>query len=144
MYSTPPLEKDTEITGPIKMHLFAATSAIDTDFTAKLVDVHPDGYSQNLQDGIVRARFRTSVAQPSFVEPGRVYPYVIDLWSTSHLVKKGHQIRVDISSSNFPRFDRNPNTGATLGVDSKLEKAKQTVYHNSTYPSHMVLPLIPR
>jgi len=144
VYSTPPLEKDTEITGPIKMHLFAATSAIDTDFTAKLVDVHPDGYSQNLQDGIVRARFRTSVAQPSFVEPGRVYPYVIDLWSTSHLVKKGHQIRVDISSSNFPRFDRNPNTGATLGVDSKLEKAKQTVYHNSTYPSHMVLPLIPR
>lgn len=144
VYSTPTLEKDTEITGPIKMHLFAATSAIDTDFTAKLVDVHPDGYSQNLQDGIVRARFRTSVAQPSFVEPGRVYPYVIDLWSTSHLVKKGHQIRVDISSSNFPRFDRNPNTGATLGVDSKLEKAKQTVYHNSTYPSHMVLPLIPR
>ena len=144
VYSTPPLEKDTEITGPIKMHLFAATSAIDTDFTAKLVDVHPDGYSQNLQDGIVRARFRTSVAQPSFVEPGRVYPYVIDLWSTSHLVKKGHQIRVDISSSNFPRFDRNPNTGATLGVDSKLEKAKQTVYHNSTYPSHIVLPLIPR
>ena len=144
VYSTPPLEKDTEITGPIKMHLFAATSAIDTDFTAKLVDVHPDGYSQNLQDGIVRARFRTSVAQPSFVEPGRVYPYIIDLWSTSHLVKKGHQIRVDISSSNFPRFDRNPNTGAALGVDSKLEKAKQTVYHNSTYPSHMVLPLIPR
>ena len=142
VYSTPPLEKDTEITGPIKMHLFAATSAIDTDFTAKLVDVHPDGYSQNLQDGIVRARFRTSVAQPSFVEPGRVYPYVIDLWSTSHLVKKGHQIRVDISSSNFPRFDRNPNTGATLGVDSKLEKAKQTVYHNSTYPSHIVLSLI--
>ena len=144
VYSTPPLEKDTEITGPIKMHLFAATSAIDTDFTAKLVDVHPDGYSQNLQDGIVRARYRTSTAQPSFVEPGRVYPYVIDLWSTSHLVKKGHQIRVDISSSNFPRFDRNPNTGANLGVDSKLEKAKQTVYHTSTYPSHMVLPLIPR
>ena len=144
VYSTPPLEKDTEITGQIKMHLFAATSAIDTDFTAKLVDVHPDGYSQNLQDGIVRARYRTSTAQPSFVEPGRVYPYVIDLWSTSHLVKKGHQIRVDISSSNFPRFDRNPNTGANLGVDSKLEKAKQTVYHTSTYPSHMVLPLIPR
>jgi len=144
VYSTPPLEKDTEITGPIKMHLFAATSAIDTDFTAKLVDVRPDGYSQNLQDGIVRARYRTSAAQPSFVEPGRVYPYVIDLWSTSHLVKKGHQIRVNISSSNFPRFDRNPNTGAGLGVDSKLEKAKQTVYHNSAYPSHMILPLIPR
>ena len=144
VYSTPPLEKDTEITGPIKMYLFAATTAIDTDFTAKLVDVHPNGYSQNLQDGIVRARFRTSVAQPSFVVPDRVYPYVIDLWSTSHLVKKGHQIRVDVSSSNFPRFDRNPNTGAALGVDSKLEKAKQTVYHNGAYPSHIVLPLIPR
>ena len=144
VYSTPPLEKDTEITGPIKMYLFAATTAIDTDFTAKLVDVHPNGYSQNLQDGIVRARFRTSVAQPSFVVPGRVYPYVIDLWSTSHVVKKGHQIRVDVSSSNFPRFDRNPNTGAALGVDSNLEKAKQTVYHNSAYPSHIVLPLIPR
>ncbi|MEC9309404.1 MAG: CocE/NonD family hydrolase [Chloroflexota bacterium] len=144
VYSTPPLEKDTEITGPIKMYLFAATTAIDTDFTAKLVDVHPNGYSQNLQDGIVRARFRTSVAQPSFVVPGRVCPYVIDLWSTSHVVKKGHQIRVDVSSSNFPRFDRNPNTGAALGVDSNLEKAKQTVYHNSAYPSHIVLPLIPR
>ena len=144
VYTSDPLEKDLEITGPIKMRLFAASSAPDTDFTAKLVDVRPDGYAQNLQDGIVRARYRTSVGQPSFIEPGRVYEYTIDLWATSHVVKAGHQLRVEVSSSNFPRFDRNPNTGAPLGQDTRLEAAQQTVYHSDTYPSHIVLPIIPR
>ena len=144
VYTSDPLEKDLEITGPIKMRLFAASSAPDTDFTAKLVDVRPDGYAQNLQDGIVRARYRTSLGQSSFIEPGRVYEYTIDLWATSHVVKVGHHLRVEVSSSNFPRFDRNPNTGAPLGQDTRLEAAQQTVYHSDTYPSHIILPIIPR
>ena len=144
VYSTPPLENDLEITGPIKVHLFAASSAVDTDFTAKLVDVRPDGYSQNLQDGIIRARYRTSAAQPSLITPGQVYEYTIDLWATSHLFKAGHRLRLDISSSNFPRFDRNPNTGAPIGIDPRLEPAQQTIHHSSAYPSHIVLPIIPR
>ena len=108
VYTSDPLERDLEITGPIQMRLFAASTAPDTDFTAKLVDVRPDGYAQNLQDGIIRARYRTSVGQPSFIEPGRVYEYTIDLWATSHVVKAGHQLRVEVSSSNFPRFRPQP------------------------------------
>ncbi|MDP6403536.1 MAG: CocE/NonD family hydrolase, partial [SAR202 cluster bacterium] len=144
VYSSAPLERGLEVTGPIKVHLFAASSAVDTDFTAKLVDVRPDGYAQNLQDGIIRARYRTSGAQPSLIEPGRVYPFAIDLWATSHLFRTGHQVRVEISSSNFPRFDRNPNTGAPLGQDDRMEAAQQTVYHSAAHPSHIVLPIIPR
>jgi putative CocE/NonD family hydrolase len=144
VYTSDPLERDLEITGPIKVCLFAASSASDTDFTAKLVDVHPDGYAQNLQDGIVRARYRTSAAQPSLIQPGRVYQYTIDLWSTSHVLNPGHRLRVEISSSNFPRFDRNPNTGDTIGVNTRLETARQSVHHSVEYPSHILLPVIPR
>ncbi len=144
VYSSEPLGRDLEITGPIVVHLYAASSAVDTDFTAKLVDVRPDGYAHNLQDGIVRARYRTSRTEPSLMDPGRVYEFTIDLWATSHLVKAGHRLRVEISSSNFPRFDRNPNTGAPLGRDSRLDVANQTIYHRADYPSHIVLPIIPR
>ena len=144
VYTSEVLERDLEVTGPIEVHLFASSSAVDTDFTAKLVDVRPDGYARNLQDGIIRARFRSSGSEPSLIEPGRVYEFGIDLWSTSHLFKTGHRIRVEISSSNFPRFDRNPNTGAPLGRDDRLEVARQTVYHREEYPSHIVLPVIPR
>ena len=144
VYTSEALERDLEVTGPIQVHLFASSSAVDTDFTAKLVDVRLDGYARNLQDGIIRARFRTSGSEPSLIEPGRVYEFGIDLWSTSHLFKTGHRIRVEISSSNFPRFDRNPNTGAPLGRDDRLEVARQTVYHREEYPSHIVLPVIPR
>ena len=144
VYSTPPLDKTIEITGPITVTLFAASTAKDTDFTAKLVDLRPDGYAQNLQDGIIRARFRTSAAEPSFITPGKVYCFEIDLWSTSHVVQVGHSIRLEISSSNFPRFDRNPNTGAALGVNSNMVEAQQTVYHSSNFPSHITLPIIPR
>lgn len=143
VYTSEPLESDLELTGPIVVKLFAASSAIDTDFTCKLVDVRPNGYAHNLQDGIVRARYRTSARQPAFIVPGRVYEYSIDLWATSHVVKAGHRLRVEISSSNFPRFDRNPNTGAPLGVDNRLESAQQTVHHSTRYPSHIVLPVIP-
>ena len=144
VYDSGPLEHDLEITGPVKMELYASSSSVDTDFTAKLVDVRPDGYAHNLQDGIIRARYRTSAAQPSFIEPGRVYHYTIDLGSTSHVIKAGHRIRVDISSSNFPRFDRNPNTGAPLGVDARLESAQQTIHHSAALPSRVILPIIPR
>jgi len=144
VYSTPPLDKTIEITGPITVTLFAASTAKDTDFTAKLVDLRPDGYAQNLQDGIIRARFRTSAAEPSFITPGKVYCFEIDLWSTSHVVQVGHSIRLEISSSNFPRFDRNPNTGAGLGVNSNMIEAQQTVHHSSNFPSHITLPIIPR
>jgi putative CocE/NonD family hydrolase len=144
VYTSEALERELEVTGPIKVHLFASSSAVDTDFTAKLVDVRSDGFAHNLQDGIIRARYRTSRSEPSLIEPGRVYPFVIDLWATSHLFKTGHRVRVEISSSNFPRFDRNQNTGAPLGRDDRLEVASQTVYHNEEYPSHVVLPIIPR
>ena len=144
VYTSDSLESDLELTGPIVVKLHAASSAIDTDFTAKLVDVRPDGYAHNLQDGIVRARYRTSARQPAFITPGRVYEYIIDLWATSHVLKAGHRLRVEISSSNFPRFDRNPNTGASLGVNDRLETARQAVHHSAQYPSHIVLPVIPR
>ena len=143
-FTSAPLESNLEVTGPISVTLYAATTAVDTDFTAKLVDVRPDGFAQNLQDGIVRARYRTSAREPSFVTPGAVYRYTIDLWATSHVIKAGHCIRVDVSSSNFPRFDRNPNTGAALGVDARLETAHQTVHHSARYASHITLPVIPR
>ncbi len=144
VYTSEPLERDLELTGPLKVQLFAASSAVDTDFTAKLVDVRPDGYAQNLQDGIVRARYRTSARRPTFIVPGQVYEYCIDLWATSHVLKAGHRLRVDISSSNFPRFDRNPNTGAPLGEDDRLESAQQTILHTAAHPSHITLPIIPR
>ncbi len=144
VYTSDPLEQDLELTGPIKVQLFAASSAVDTDFTAKLVDVRPDGYAQNIQDGIIRARYRSSARQPTFITPGQVYEYTIDLWATSQVFKAGHRLRVEISSSNFPRFDRNPNTGAPLGEDTRLETAQQTVQHSADYPSHIVLPVIPR
>lgn len=144
VYTSETLIQEMEITGPIKVRLFAASSAPDTDFTAKLVDVRPDGYAHNLQDGIIRASCRYSVAQPSPIKPGHVYEYEIDLWSTSHVLRPGHRLRLEISSSNFPRFDRNPNTGAPLGQDSRLAVANQTVYHSAAHPSHILLPIIPR
>ena len=144
VYTSERLERDLEITGPISVTLYAASTAPDTDFTAKLVDVRPDGYAHNLQDGIVRARYRTSAAAPSLLEPGRVYRYEIDLWATSHVLFAGHRLRLEISSSNFPRFDRNPNTGAPIGADARLETARQTVHHSAQHPSHLLLPVIPR
>ena len=144
VYTSELLERDLELTGPIAMTLYAASSAVDTDFTAKLVVVRPDGFAQNLQDGIVRARYRSSASAPSLIEPGRVYRYEIDLWSSSYLAAAGSRLRVEISSSNFPRFDRNPNTGAPLGADARLETARQTVHHSHQYPSHITLPIIPR
>ena len=144
VYTTPELSEPLEVTGPITIKLFAATSGKDTDWTAKLIDVHPNGRAQNLQDGIIRARYRESQEQASLIEPGKVYEYRIDLWATSNTFLPGHRIRVEISSSNFPRFDRNLNTGEDTGTGTTMVQATQSIYHNAQYPSHILLPVIPK
>jgi len=144
VYSTPPLEKDVEVTGPVTVTLWASTSATDTDFTAKLVDVCEDGCARNLTDGIIRARYRDSMSNPTLLEPGKAYRYEIDLWATSNVFKAGHQIRLEISSSNFPRFDRNTNTGNIIAEDTELRPALQTVFHDSQQASYINLSIVPR
>lgn len=143
VYSTEPLAEDLEVTGPIRLTLYASSSAPDTDFTAKLVDAGPCGFARNLTDGIIRARVRESQSSPLLITPGKVYEYNIDMWSTSNLFKAGHRIRLEVSSSNFPRFDRNPNTGHDLFTDAETRPALQTVMHESGYASHLTLPVIP-
>jgi len=144
VYTTSELEQDIEITGPITVILYAASSARDTDFSATLVDVYPEGYAHLVREGLVRARCRDSDRNASLIEPGKVYKYPIDLWATSHVVKKGHRIRVEISSSNFNRYDRNLNTGGEPGTDTETVKATQTIYHDANRPSHITLSVIPR
>jgi hypothetical protein len=144
VFSTPPLDKDIEVTGFVSLELYAASSAVDTDFTAILADVEPTGYARFLTDGVVRARYRNSTEKAERIEPGRIYKYNIDLWATANLFKAGHRIRLYLSSSNFPRFNRNLNTGeANLGA-TRMEKASQSVYHDSAHPSVLVLPVIPQ
>jgi putative CocE/NonD family hydrolase len=143
VYTTGPLAEDTEVTGPVRARLFAASSARDTDFTAKLLDVWPDGFAQRLCDGMVRARFREGMDKPSLIEPGKVYAYDIDCWTTSQMFKKGHSIRLEIASTAFPKYDRNPNTGASLGKSSEMNRADQTIYHDKDHPSHLLLPVVP-
>ncbi|MBM3846947.1 MAG: CocE/NonD family hydrolase [Verrucomicrobia bacterium] len=144
VYTTEVLEEDVEVTGPIKLILHAASSARDTDFTGKLVDVHPDGKAFNLCEGIQRARWRKGFDKERFLEPGVVEEYEVDLWVTSNLFKKGHRIRLEVSSSNFPRFDRNANSGKPFGEDEQLFKAEQTIHHGGSRASHLLLPVIPR
>jgi putative CocE/NonD family hydrolase len=144
VYSTPPLAHDVEVTGFITAELYASTSAADTDFTAMIVDVDPSGYARYLGDGIMRARYRNSTAKAEPIEAGKIYKYTVDLWATSNVFKAGHRIRAYISSSNFPRFNRNLNTGEkTLGA-TRMERARQTIYHDAEHPSAIVLPIIPR
>jgi uncharacterized protein len=144
VFSTPPLAEDVEATGPVTLELFASTSAADTDFTGMLVDVDQAGFARYLADGVVRARYRESTAKPAAIEPGRVYKYTIDLWATSNVFKAGHRIRVYVSSSNFPRFNRNLNTGEKTAGGTAMTRAKQTIYHDADHPSAIVLPIIPR
>ena len=144
VYSTEPLERDVEVTGPVTLTLFASSSAPDTDFTGTLVDVHPDGRAIILCEGLLRARFRESIESPTLLEPGKVYELSVKIWETSNLFKKGHRIRLEVSSSNFPRFDRNLNTGNAPGLDAEMAVAEQAVFHDSARPSHLTLPVIPR
>lgn len=143
VYSTPPLDQDLEVTGPVTLDLYASTSAADTDFTAKLVDVGPDGFAKNLTEGILRARYRQSTTAAAVpITPGQVYEYKIDLWSTSNVFLKGHRIRLEVSSSNFPRFDRNLNTGKDAAADATIVKATNTILHDSAHPSALILPVV--
>jgi putative CocE/NonD family hydrolase len=142
IYSTGTLKEGIEVTGPVEVILYASSSAINTDFTAKLVDVYPDGRTIRLCEGIVRASFRNPKEPPSTIQPWKIYKYNIKLWSTSNLFKKGHKIRVEISSSNFPRFDRNLNTGVFPAIDTTYVKAIQKIYHNEKYKSCIILPMI--
>jgi putative CocE/NonD family hydrolase len=141
-YTSPPLSARLEVTGPIKVTLFASTDAKDTDFAAKLIDVHPDGKAYNIVDGLIRARYRTGTDKAMPITPGEVLEYTIDLWSTSHAFLPGHRVRVDVSSSNFPRLDRNLNTGEDPEHGTKMVKARQTIYHDAAHPSHILLPVI--
>jgi putative CocE/NonD family hydrolase len=143
VYTSAPLKSDVEVTGPIRVMLYVSSTAADTDFTAKLVDVFPEGYARNLTDGILRLRYRHTIEQPAPAKPGTIYPVVIDAGVTSNTFKAGHRVRIEISSSNFPRFDRNPNTGRPVADETELRPAAQTVYHGRQYPSHVLLPVIP-
>ena len=144
VYSTTPLDTDTEVTGPVMLDLFAKSSAVDTDFTGKLVDVAPDGTAINVTEGILRARYRNSMSEATPIEPDKVYEYKIDLLATSNVFLKGHRIRVEVSSSNFPRFDRNLNTGKSAADSAEIVKATNTVLHDADHPSAIVLPVVPR
>jgi putative CocE/NonD family hydrolase len=143
VYTTAPLKQDLEAIGPVEVALYVATSAKDTDFTAKLVDVFPDGAARNLTDGLLRLRYRNSLERAELATPGQVYRVRIDAGVTGNVFLKGHRIRVDLSSSNFPRFDRNPNTGGTVANETRLSKATQTVYHDRERPSQLVLMVMP-
>jgi putative CocE/NonD family hydrolase len=144
VFSTPPLPNDVEVTGFIRAKIYAASSARDTDFSAMLTDVEPSGYSRLLTDGIVRARYRNTTAKAELIEPGKIYAYDIDLWATSNVFKAGHRIRLTVSSSNFPRFNRNLNTGAPIFSSRRMLTARQKIYHDRQHPSVLVLPVIPR
>ncbi len=144
-FTGPLLDRDTEVTGPVTVVLWAASSAPDTDFVARLVDVWPDGRAYSLTDGIVRARFRhwPRDAAPALIEPGRAYAYTIDLWATSNVFKAGHRIRLDVTSSCFPRWDRNLNTGEDPSSGTAMQAARQAILHDADHPSHVLLPIVP-
>ncbi len=149
VFQTAPLPRDVEVTGEIEVKLWVSSTAVDTDFTAKLIDVYPPsadfpgGFDLNIGDGIARARFRDSLKEEKFMEPGQVYPITVKLYPTSNVFKRGHRIRVDLSSSNFPRFDVNPNTGEPLAQNRRSQACVNTIHHDAEHPSHIVLPLVP-
>src|SRR5579883_2623125 len=142
VYSTPVLTHNLDVTGPVHLELYASSTAVDTDFTAKVIDVSPDGFARNVTGGILRARYRNSAETPEYMTPGEVYKFTIDLWATSNVFLKGHRLRLEVSSSNFPRFDRNLNTGESPETGSRWVKATQTIYHDSAHPSALVLPVM--
>jgi putative CocE/NonD family hydrolase len=149
VFETEPLDKDVEVTGSLEVKLWASSTAPDTDFTAKLIDVYPPnkdfpaGFDLNVQDGIIRARYRNSLEHAELMKPGEIYPLTIEMYPTSMLFQKGHRIRVDISSSNFPRFDVNPNTGEPLNDNRRWATAVNTIYHDALHPSQIILPVVP-
>ncbi len=143
VYTSARVEDELEVTGPVKLVLYASSDALDTDFVVKLVDVYPSGEAYNMAEGVLRARYRDGLDRPRLLERGRVYRLEVDLVGTSVAFQPGHRVRVDITSSHFPQFDRNPNTGAPLGASAETRVARQTVYHSRVRPSHILLPVIP-
>ena len=143
VYSTQPFSTDTEVTGPVKVELYAASSAVDTDFTGMLVDVWPNGFAQNLTSGILRLRYRNSAANPELVKPGQIYHITLDLLATSNVFLEGHKLRLEVSSSDFPRFDRNMNTGEEQAHATRIVKATNVVYHDKARPSALIVPVVP-
>jgi uncharacterized protein len=144
VYTSRPLTRPVEVTGPMTATLWAATDARDTDWNVMLLDVSPDGRAERVQDGVVRARFRRGFDRPALLTPGRVERYDIDLWFTSRVFQPGHRIRVAVSSALFPKFGRNLNTGGSNERDSTFVVARQRVMHDAESPSHVVLPIVPR
>jgi uncharacterized protein len=146
VYSTSVLDRPVEVTGPIELRLFVASSACDTDFTGKLVDVYPDGRAMILTEGILRARYRNSFTAPELLEPDAVYELCLDLWATANVFLPGHRIRLEVSSSNFPRFDRNSNTGGEIASEaaSQYRPAINRIFHDVAHPSRLILPIIER
>jgi len=143
VYTTAAFAKDTEVTGPVSLDLYVSTSAVDTDFTGKLVDVWPDGFAQNLTEGILRMRYRNSQEKPELANPGETYHVTVDLWATSNVFLAGHKLRLEVSSSNFPRFDRNMNTGEEQARASRMVKATNVIYHDKAHPSALIVPIVP-
>ncbi len=143
VFSTPAMTQDTEVTGPVSLELYVKSSAVDTDFTAKLVDVWPNGFAQNLTEGILRARYRNSNEKAEWLNSREVYKLNLNVWSTSNVFKKGHVLRLEISSSNFPRFDRNMNTGEPAATSQRFVPATNVIYHDAEHPSALVLPIVP-
>ena len=143
VYTSDYLEEEVEVIGPVKLVLHASSSAVDTDFVAKLVDVYPDGRSINVAEGILRARYRNGLSVPELLEPGEAYEMEVDMIGTANLFQKGHRIRVHVTSSHFPQFSRNLNTGEPFGTSKVMKVAEQTVYHTAERPSHILLPVIP-
>ena len=143
VYSTPVFTKDTEVTGPVSLDLYVSTSAVDTDFTGKLVDVWPNGFAQNLTEGILRMRYRDSQEKPELANPGETYHITLDLWATSNVFLAGHKLRLEVSSSNFPRFDRNLNIGEEQARATRIIKATNVIYHDKAHPSALIVPVVP-
>jgi hypothetical protein len=148
-FSTPPLARDLEVTGPITVRLWITSDSPDTDFTAKLIDVHPpnedypNGFAMNLAEGILRCRYRDSWERPSPMVPGEVYAITIELFPTGNLFRPGHRLRLDVASSNFPHFDVNPNSGEPEGAMEHPRVAHNRVFADAARPSHIVLPIMP-
>jgi putative CocE/NonD family hydrolase len=149
VFRTAPLAADMEVTGTVQVKLWIASAATDTDFTAKLIDEvppnpdYPLGFDLNIGDSIIRTRYRESLDQPVLMTPGTVYPITITLYPTANVFKQGHRLRIDVSSSNYPRFDVNPNTGDPLGTYRRMLAVDNTVYHDAQHPSHVLLPIVP-
>jgi putative CocE/NonD family hydrolase len=143
VFTTPAFALDTEVTGPVALDLYASSSAVDTDFTGMLVDVWPNGFAQNLTSGILRMRYRNSQEKPELANPGETYHVTVDLWATSNVFLAGHKLRLEVSSSNFPRFDRNLNTGGIQARATRMIKATNVVYHDKAHPSALVVPVVP-